>query len=140
MKATNISPADINRCNELMPEDVRTTPSPGTDTWGFPWPLPDSGAACDKPAGHPGEDHAWRRAMRPAVEWPNTAVVAGKFQVGDKVVMAGGVPFVVEVLEIGACPDGFNCTEAGGGETFRFADPGGMGDDWAHSDDFEKVG
>lgn len=71
MKATNINPADVNRCNELMPEDVRTTES--TDGWGFSYPPPPAGSACDKPTEHAGEDHAWRRAMRPAVEWPNAA-------------------------------------------------------------------
>lgn len=57
-----------------------------------------------------------------------------KFQVGDKVQMPG-VPFVVEVLEIGVCDD---CESRG--ETFRFKDPGGQGDDWAHADEFEKAG
>lgn len=57
-----------------------------------------------------------------------------KFDVGDKVQMPG-VPFVVEVLEIGTCDDS-DCP----GETFRFKDPGGLGDDWSHSDEFVKVG
>jgi hypothetical protein len=59
-----------------------------------------------------------------------------KFEVGDKVQMPG-VPFVVEVLEIGTCEDGSDCGL--GGETFRLKDPGGLGDDWMHSSEFEKV-
>jgi hypothetical protein len=60
-----------------------------------------------------------------------------KFKVGDKVQMVG-VPFVVEVLEIGTCDDmsSDNGCEFGG-ETFRFKDPGGLGDDWMHSAEFE---
>lgn len=61
-----------------------------------------------------------------------------KFQPGDKVKM-GGVPFVVEVLEIGICEDADRdfcpCPE-----TIRFKDPGGQGDDWAHADEFVLVG
>lgn len=56
-----------------------------------------------------------------------------KFNVGDKVQMPG-VPFVVEVLDIGTCED-LGCDA----ETFRFKDPGGLGDDWMHSDEFELV-
>jgi len=59
-----------------------------------------------------------------------------KFEIGDKVQMPG-VPMVVKVLEIGACDDGDGCPL--GTETFRFKDPGGMGDDWMHSSEFEKV-
>jgi hypothetical protein len=59
-----------------------------------------------------------------------------KFEVGDKVQMPA-VPFVVEVLEIGTCEDGSDCDLAG--ETFRFKDPGGLGDDWMHSSEFEGV-
>lgn len=59
-----------------------------------------------------------------------------KFEVGDKVQMPG-VPFVVKVEEIGTCDDGPDCDQ--GGETFRFADPGGQGEDWAHTAEFEKV-
>jgi hypothetical protein len=58
-----------------------------------------------------------------------------KFKIGDKVQMPG-VPFVVEVLEIGTCEDGPDCDL---GETFRFKDPGGLGDDWMHSSEFERV-
>lgn len=58
-----------------------------------------------------------------------------KFEIGDKVQMPG-VPFVVEVLEIGVCEDA-RCEF--GGETFRFKDPGGQGDDWEHTAMFEKV-
>lgn len=58
-----------------------------------------------------------------------------KFEVGDKVQMPG-VPFVVEVLEIGVCEDQ-PCDL--GGVTFRFKDPGGLGDDWMHVSEFEKV-
>jgi hypothetical protein len=62
-----------------------------------------------------------------------------KFEVGDKVQMPG-IPFVVEVLEIGVCeevetPSGCEW----GGETFRFKDPGGQGDDWEHTAMFEKA-
>lgn len=55
-----------------------------------------------------------------------------KFNVGDKVQMPG-VPFVVEVLEIGTCDDA-RCEDR---ETFRFKDPGGLGDDWMHTAEFE---
>lgn len=58
-----------------------------------------------------------------------------KFKVGDKVQMPG-VPFVVEVLEIGVCEDQ-PCDL--GDATFRFKDPGGLGDDWMHASEFEKV-
>lgn len=57
-----------------------------------------------------------------------------KFKVGDKVAMRG-VPFVVEVLEIGTC-DERGCTDV---ETFRFKDPGGQGDDWMHTSEFEPA-
>lgn len=59
-----------------------------------------------------------------------------KFDVGDKVQMPG-IPFVVEVLEIGTCEDyeRLNCHP----ETFRFKDPQTGEDDWCHSDEFEKV-
>lgn len=56
-----------------------------------------------------------------------------KFEVGDKVRMTG-VPFIVEVLELGTCDDE-DCSF--GGETFRFTDPGGLGDDWMHTAEFE---
>jgi hypothetical protein len=63
-----------------------------------------------------------------------------KFEVGDKVQMPG-VPFVVEVLELGVCEeaesDAADCEF--GGETFRFKDPGGLGEDWAHTAEFERV-
>ena len=38
-------------------------------------------------------------------------------------------------LEFGVCKDA-GC----GRETFRFNDPGGLGDDWMHADDFVRVG
>lgn len=57
-----------------------------------------------------------------------------KFEIGDRVQMPG-VPIVVKVLEIGPCTDCDDCGE----QTFRFSDPGGMGDDWAHVSEFEKV-
>jgi hypothetical protein len=57
----------------------------------------------------------------------------GKFEIGDRVQMPG-VPFVVEVLEFGPCGDD-DCHE----QTFRFKDPGGAGDDWAHVSEFEKA-
>lgn len=58
-----------------------------------------------------------------------------KFEVGDKVRMVDIIPTpVVEVLELGTCDDEDCCF---GGETFRFADPGGQGDDWMHSEEFE---
>ncbi len=59
-----------------------------------------------------------------------------KFEIGDKVRMPG-VPIVVEVLEFGTCEDGDECEF--GGETFRFSDPGGLGDDWSHTAEFERV-
>lgn len=63
-----------------------------------------------------------------------------KFQVSDRVQMPG-VPFVVEVLEVGTCeeatdgPDGCEF----GSEIVRFKDPGGLGDDWEHASNFELV-
>jgi hypothetical protein len=59
-----------------------------------------------------------------------------KFEVGDRVAMPG-VPVAVEVQEIGVCDDGPDCRL--GSETFRFDDPGGLGPDWAHTSEFEKV-
>lgn len=60
-----------------------------------------------------------------------------RFEVGDKVQMPG-VPFVVEVLEIGTCEDAPDCGL--GGETFRFRDPEDPdADDWMHSSEFERV-
>lgn len=59
-----------------------------------------------------------------------------KFEIGDKVKMPG-VSFVVQVLEFGTCDEGVDCDF--GGETFRFKDPGGLGDDWEHTANFEKV-
>lgn len=58
-----------------------------------------------------------------------------KFQPGDMVQMPG-VPFIVEVLELGTCDDQ-PCHL--GGVTFRFKDPGGLGDDWEHTANFDKV-
>lgn len=59
-----------------------------------------------------------------------------KFEIGDQVAMPG-IPVTVEVLEIGECEDGTACMF--GPETFRFKDPGGLGDDWEHTGNFEKV-
>jgi hypothetical protein len=59
-----------------------------------------------------------------------------KFEIGDKV-RTPGVPLVFEVLEIGACEEGDECEF--GPETFRFKDPGGLGDDWMHTSEFEAV-
>jgi hypothetical protein len=61
-----------------------------------------------------------------------------KFEIGDKVKMPG-VPFtfVVEVLELAPCEE--DGCEFGDGEIFRFKDPGGLGDDWMHTSEFEKV-
>lgn len=59
-----------------------------------------------------------------------------KFEVGDKVQMPG-VPFIVEVLEIGVCEDGATCGL--GEETFRFKDPATGDDDWMHADECVKV-
>jgi hypothetical protein len=55
-----------------------------------------------------------------------------KFDIGDRVRMPG-VPFVVEVLEFGACDERW-CAER---ETFRFKDPQTGEDDWMHVRDFE---
>lgn len=57
-----------------------------------------------------------------------------KFEIGDRVAMPD-VPMVVEVLEFGVCKDA-GC----GRETFRFNDPGGLGEDWMHADEFVRVG
>lgn len=59
-----------------------------------------------------------------------------RFKIGDKVRLPG-VPFVVEVLEIGTCDDGPDCDL--GGETFRFVDPETGDDDWMHTVAFEKA-
>ncbi|HEU4540303.1 MAG TPA: hypothetical protein VFR23_04175 [Jiangellaceae bacterium] len=63
-----------------------------------------------------------------------------KFEIGDKVRMPG-VPFIVEVLEIGTCEeaehDPDDCEY--GGETFRFTDPESGEDDWMHTAEFERV-
>jgi hypothetical protein len=67
---------------------------------------------------------------------PGRSHTVAKFEIGDKVRMPG-VPFVVEVQEIGACDDGPGCPL--GAETFRFSDPGGLGDDWMHTSEFEKA-
>jgi hypothetical protein len=58
-----------------------------------------------------------------------------KFEIGD-VVRLTGVPFVVEVKELGVCEDGPDCDK--GIETFRFRNPGSP-DDWRHSSEFERV-
>lgn len=63
-----------------------------------------------------------------------------KFKVGDKVRMVGAPAVVVEVLEIGTCEDVAEHDDSDGPEdleTFRFKDPGGLGDDWAHTSEFE---
>ncbi|MEU4558387.1 hypothetical protein AB0F72_08355 [Actinoplanes sp. NPDC023936] len=59
-----------------------------------------------------------------------------KFEIGDQVRMTD-VHLVVEVLENGTCEDyrRFKCWP----ETFRFKDPESGEDDWAHTDEFEKV-
>jgi hypothetical protein len=59
-----------------------------------------------------------------------------KFNVGDQVRMPG-VPFIVEVLEIGECEQGDSCEF--GPETFRFKDPETGRDDWMHSSPFVKA-
>lgn len=59
-----------------------------------------------------------------------------KFEIGEKVRMPG-VPLVVEVLEIGTCRYGPDCSL--GGATFRFADPQSGADDWMHTAEFEKA-
>lgn len=58
----------------------------------------------------------------------------GKFQVGD-VVQMPGVPIPVKVLEVFDCQD-TECPYEGQ-EVFRFTDPGGGGDDWMHTAEFE---
>lgn len=58
-----------------------------------------------------------------------------KFKVGDHVAQLG-VPFIVEVLEIGEC-DEVECHGDRDREIFRFKDPGGLGDDWMHTSDFD---
>lgn len=74
MKLSPINQADVDRCNEVMPESVRLAVSPeGTHVF----PLPPESALCDLPDGHRGPFHAWRRAMRAPVEWPNVAATEG---------------------------------------------------------------
>lgn len=58
-----------------------------------------------------------------------------KFQIGDKVQMLG-IPISVEVLEFGIC-DEQDCELDS--EIFRFEDPVGLGEDWDHSANFEKI-
>jgi hypothetical protein len=60
-----------------------------------------------------------------------------KFEVGDQVAMPG-IPVTVTVLSFGTCDDGAGCPL--GEETFSFQDPGGLGEDWMHTSEFEKVG
>lgn len=57
-----------------------------------------------------------------------------KFNVGDFVAMPDAPSIKVRVLEIGTC-DEVGCEL--GTETFRFTDPGGFGDDWMHTSEFE---
>ncbi len=57
-----------------------------------------------------------------------------KFEIGDRVQMPG-VPFAVTVTGLGECDA--DCGE--GKETFSFQDPGGQGEDWAHTSEFERV-
>lgn len=59
-----------------------------------------------------------------------------KFKIGDEVRM-NGVPVTVQVTGLGACEDGPGCPL--GAETFSFQDPGGLGEDWMHSSEFERV-
>jgi hypothetical protein len=66
-----------------------------------------------------------------------------KFDVGDQVAMprpraSRGVPIVVTVTGLGTCDDGPDCPL--GPETFSFQDPGGLGEDWMHTSQFERVG
>ncbi len=60
-----------------------------------------------------------------------------KFQIGDRVQMPG-VPVVVTVTGLGKCEDGETCQL--GADTFSFQDPTGLGEDWMHVSEFEKVG
>ncbi|MEV0214399.1 hypothetical protein [Micromonospora sp. NPDC050695] len=53
-----------------------------------------------------------------------------KFAINDRVQMPG-VPFTVTVLEIGQDDEV--------GEVFKFLDPGGQGEDWMPTAEFEKV-
>lgn len=59
-----------------------------------------------------------------------------KFKIGDKVQMPG-VPIVVTVTGLGVCEDGERCPL--GPETFSFEDPGGLGEDWMHTSEFEQA-
>jgi len=60
-----------------------------------------------------------------------------KFNVGDKVAMPG-IPVVVERCSRSA-PATTDPAARWGEETFRFTDPGGLGDDWMHTSEFEKA-
>jgi hypothetical protein len=60
-----------------------------------------------------------------------------KFEVGDRVQMPGIPIPPVEVLELAHCEE--EGCEFGDGEIFRCKDPGGLGDDWMHTSEFEKV-
>lgn len=61
-----------------------------------------------------------------------------KFEVGDMVQMPG-YPLTVYVLEFGTCTEADLNGCVCGGETFRFKDPGGHGDDWVHTAEFERA-
>lgn len=59
-----------------------------------------------------------------------------KFEIGDKVSMPD-IPVVVEVTGFGTCENGPDCPL--GADTFSFQDPDGMGEDWMHVSEFEKI-
>lgn len=60
-----------------------------------------------------------------------------KFQVGDMVKMPDIPIAPVRVLEIKPCEDPHCPFDPQ--EVFRFEDPGGLGEDWMHLEEFEKV-
>lgn len=65
-------------------------------------------------------------------------MTVAKFNIGDKVAMPG-IPVPVVVEAFGTCEDGTECP-FGDEETFAFQDPGGLGTDWMHTSQFEKIG
>jgi hypothetical protein len=96
--------------------------------WISPLGLIGLGGVCRDPYNPNQDDEGMH-----IVDDPRRIEHMSKFNVGDKVKMPD-VPFVVEVLEVGTCTDA-GCDE----ETFRYKDPTGMGEDWAHADEFVQV-
>lgn len=63
-------------------------------------------------------------------------MILSKFQVGDWVVMPDVPVPPVQVLAVKRCED--ERCPYDGQEVFKFNDPGGLGEDWMHTAEFEK--